>query len=46
MIDVIKRLEELREKIKNEYPDYSEKEISAYITGMLDYIRLYQSEKR
>lgn len=35
MIEAIKLLEELREKIKKENPDYSEKEISAYISGMI-----------
>ena len=33
--EAIKLLEQLRGKIKNENPDYSEKEISAYISGML-----------
>ena len=35
MIDVIKILVQLREEIKSEYPEYSEKEISAYIAGMI-----------
>lgn len=35
MEDAFKLLEQLREKIKNENPDYSEKEISAYISGMI-----------
>ena len=35
MIDAVKLLEQIRETIKIENPDYSEKEISAYIAGMI-----------
>ena len=35
MIDAVKRLEDLRETVKNNHPDYTEKEITAHITGML-----------
>lgn len=35
MIDAVKLLEQLREEIRKENPNYSEKEISAYIAGMI-----------
>ena len=35
MNNAIELLEQLREKIKSENPDYSDKEISAYIAGMI-----------
>ena len=35
MADAIELLEQLRERIKSENPDYSEKEISAYLAGMI-----------
>lgn len=40
MIDAVKRLEELREAVKKEHSEYSEKEISAYIAGMVHGIEL------
>lgn len=39
MIDAVKQLELLREKIKSENPDYSEKEVSAYVAGMIRHMR-------
>jgi len=33
--DVIKILESWQEKIKSENPDYSQKEVSAYLAGMI-----------
>ena len=33
--ETIKILESLREQVKIENPDYSEKEVSAYIAGMI-----------
>lgn len=33
--DVVKILESWQEKIKSENPDYSQKEISAYLAGMI-----------
>lgn len=33
--DVVKILESWQEKIKSENPDYSQKEILAYLTGMI-----------
>ena len=33
--DVVKILESWQEKIKNENPDYSQKEVSAYLAGMI-----------
>jgi hypothetical protein len=35
MVDAVKLLEQLREEIRKENPDYSEKEISAYVAGMI-----------
>lgn len=35
MIDAVKLLEQVREEIKKENPEYSEKEISAYLAGMI-----------
>lgn len=35
MVDVVRLLEQLQEEIKRENPDYLEKEISAYIAGMI-----------
>jgi hypothetical protein len=33
--DVVKILESWQEKIKSENPDYSQKEVSAYLAGMI-----------
>lgn len=35
MLDVSKIIYDLREKVKKNNPDYSDKEVSAYIAGMI-----------
>lgn len=42
--DVIKILESWQEKIKSENPDYSEKEVSAYLAGMIHGMSLKEGE--